>query len=213
MPVDDASVKYTAVVTSEGQYEFLKTPFGLSVSPTSFLRYIQHVFKDLVQQKVVITYMDDVIIPSVDEATGLQMLREVLRVAEEAGLDINWTKCRFLVRKVEFLRYEVSAGTISPSPNTVASVQMFPEPRSAEDVRRFLGMCGYFRKFVEGFSMLAKPLTDLTKKAVLFRFGDGERYSFEQLKNKLCSEPVLKIFNAKADTELHTDARRVTRRY
>lgn len=206
VPVDDASVKYTAFVTSDGQYEFLKTPFGLSVSPTSFLRYVQHVFKELVQKKVVITYMDDVIIPSVDEATGLQMLREVLQVAEKAGLVINWAKCRFLVRKVEFLGYELTAGMISPSPNTVAGVRKFPEPSTADEVRRFLGMCGYFRKFVDGFSMIAKPLTDLTKKSVVFRFGDGERFAFQQLKNALCSEPVLKIFDSKADTELHTDA-------
>lgn len=90
--------------------------------------------------------------------------------------------------------------------STVAGVRNFPELKSVEEVQRFLGMCGYFRKFVEGFAMLAKPLTELTKKGVKFNIGINERAAFEQLKQILSSDPVLKIFDSNAETELHTDA-------
>lgn len=206
VPVNAESVKYTSFVTYDGQYEFLKTPFGLSVSPTCFLRYVQYVFKSLVQQKVVITYMDDLIIPAIDEDDGIQKLKLVLDVASVAGLQISWEKCKYLQKQVEFLGYQISAGSLKPSPKNVASVRKFPEPKTVEEVQRFLGMCGYFRKFVQGFALVAKPLTNLTKKDQVFCFGIKEKVSFEHLKDILCSDPVLKIFDSNADTELHTDA-------
>lgn len=206
VPVNKESIKYTSFVTCDGQFEFLKTPFGLSVSPSSFLRYVQYVFKDLVQRSVVITYMDDIIIPAIDEVEAFEKLAEVLKVASLSGLQINWDKCRYLQRSVEFLGYVVAAGEILPSPNNISAINKFPEPKSVEEIQRFLGMCGYFRKFVEGFALLAKPLTELTKKDHVFEMGIKEKVSFENLKKVLCSDPVLKIFDSHAETELHTDA-------
>lgn len=206
VPMDDSSIKYTAFVTYDGQYEFLKTPFGLSVSPSSFLRYVHHVFKDLIRKGVVITYMDDLIIPSTDEDEGVQKFKQVLQVAERAGMDINWSKCKFLERKVVFLGFEVCDGNMKPSPETVSGVNKFPEPKNAEEVQRFLGLCGYFRKFVEGFALIAKPLSELLKKDKCFHFAEKARVAWKYLKNVLCNEPVLQIYDIKAETELHTDA-------
>lgn len=206
VPMHKDSIKYTSFVTCDGQFEFVKTPFGLSVSPSSFLRYVQYVFKDLVHKGVVITYMDDIIIPSVEEVDGFQKLKEVLEVSRKAGLQINWSKCRYLQHSVEFLGYKIAAGEIHPSPNNIAAITKFPEPKSVEGVQRFLGMCGYFRKFVDGFALLAKPLTELTKKDKVFEMGVKEKVSFEHLKKVLCSGPVLKFFDCNAETQLHTDA-------
>lgn len=174
--------------------------------PASFLRYVNHVFKDLVRKNIVITYIDDLIVPSVDYEEGVSKLEQVLEVAKAAGLNINWKKCRFLERKVEFLGYEIAEGGNKPSPNTVSGVSSYPEPKSVEEVQRFLGMCGYFRKFVEGFALIAKPLSSLTKKNSVFIFGEKERVAWNHLKKVLCSGPVLRIFDSKAETELHTDA-------
>lgn len=177
----------------------------MCLSPSSFLRNIQHVFRELVRDKVVITYMDDLIVPSIDEAEGVQKLKQVLKVAEAVGMNI-WSKCRFLERSVEFMGFEITDGAIKPTPKTVSGVVNFPEPKSVEEIQRFLGLCGYFRKFVEGFAIIAKPLTVLTKKDSLFKFHNEEQIAWNSLKNILCNEPVLRIFDSHAETQLHTDA-------
>lgn len=204
--VEKESQKYTSFVTYDGQYEFLKTPFGLSVSPSSFLRYVNYVFRDLIRTNIVIAYMDDIIIPSSNEADGLTNLKQVLEVAMHAGLKINWSKCLFLKRKVEFLGFEIEDGTIKPSPNTVKPVQNFPIPSNATDVQRFLGLCGFFRKFIKNFAVVARPLYELVKKDAQFKFLNDELIAFNSLKKYLCSEPVLRIYDSRATTELHTDA-------
>lgn len=206
VPMEKSSIRYTSFVTSEGQYEFLKTPFGLSVSPTSFLRYVHNVFKKLTQEKIIFTYMDDLIVPSIDEKEGITKMRQVLNTAEQAGLVLNWEKCSFLQRKVIFLGYEIAEGKRRPSPTTVEGVAKASEPKSVVEVQRFLGLCGYFRKFVEGFALISKPLTELTKKDAIFHFGEKERSAWEYLKKTLTNEPVLKIYDCELETELHTDA-------
>lgn len=116
VPMATESVKYTSFVTPQGQYEFLRTPFGLSVSPTSFLRFVHKVFRELVTKGVVVTYMDDVIIPAKDYEEALTKLSQVLEVAAENGLNMNWKKCKFLQEEVEFLGHIVTKGRIKRHP-------------------------------------------------------------------------------------------------
>lgn len=107
VPMDPDSTKYTAFVTQNGQYEFLFVAFGISNSPAVFCRFINAIFRDLMNKGIVVVYMDDVIIPSKDEAEGIEKLVMVLKVAEENGLHIRWKKCQFLQRSVNFLGYIV----------------------------------------------------------------------------------------------------------
>ncbi|XP_055527292.1 uncharacterized protein LOC129719903 [Wyeomyia smithii] len=123
VPVDDSSRKYTSFVTPFDQYEFLVTPFGLSTSPTVFLRYINDIFRDLIKKKVVVVYIDDLLIPAKDEPEALKKLTEVLAVAEQHGMRIKWSKCQFLKRKIEYLGYEVENGSMVPMENKIASIQ------------------------------------------------------------------------------------------
>lgn len=127
VPMNEKSRKYTAFVTPSGQYEFLKTPFGLCNSPTSFLRYVDEVFQDLIRRGVVFTYMDDIIIPGCDEKDALTKLSDTLTVAANNGLHINWKKCEFLQRRVEFLGHVIEDGSVKPSPFKVKAVRGFPQ--------------------------------------------------------------------------------------
>lgn len=206
VPIAEESRKYTSFVTPNGQLEFVKTPFGLCNSPTSFLRWIQEVFADLIRRKVLITYMDDLIIPGIDNKDAYSKLGETLKVAEENGLNINWNKCAFLQRKVEFLGYVIEDGNVYPSPAKIKAVQKFPEPTSKLHVQSFLGLAGYFRKFIKDYAKIAYPLSDLLKGDHPFRFGVEQRRAFQALKDILSREPVLRIFDPNAVTELHTDA-------
>ncbi|CAK9801710.1 Transposon Ty3-I Gag-Pol polyprotein [Anthophora plagiata] len=206
VPIEKNSRKYTAFVIPTDQYEFLKVPFGLCNSPAVFQQFINAVFKELIATGVVLTYMDDLIVPSIDLSCGIENLRLVLHVASEHGLSINWSKCCFLQTRVEYLGHIVENGNIQPSEHKTKAVMNFPKPRSARDVQSFLGLTGYFRKFVPQYSIIARPLSNLLKKDVKFKFEECEQEAFERLKSALSEKPALKLYRTGAETQLHTDA-------
>ncbi|GBO18018.1 Retrovirus-related Pol polyprotein from transposon 17.6 [Araneus ventricosus] len=130
--MEENSKKFTSFVTPDGQYEFNKVPFGLCNSPGIFQRFINHVFRDLLKEGIVIIYMDDIIISSIDERDGLKRLSRVLQTASEYGLELNLKKCNFLKSKIEFLGYIIENGKISPSLDKTVAVQNFPKPKSVK---------------------------------------------------------------------------------
>lgn len=115
-------------------------------------------------------------------------------------------KCNFMFTEVQYLGYRVSGEGIRPNDEGIVAIAEFAPPRDVRGVQRFLGMYAYFRKFIEGFSVLAKPLTDLTKKGVLFRFPEREMLAFTSFKSKLMATPLLTICSLRDETELHCDA-------
>ncbi|GBO22891.1 Transposon Tf2-9 polyprotein [Araneus ventricosus] len=204
--MEEDSKKFTSFVTHDGQYEFNKVPFGLCNSPSIFQRFINHVFRDLLKEGIVIIYMDDIIIPSIDELDCLKRLSRVLQTASEYGLELNLKKCNFLKSKIEFLGYIIVNGKISPSLDKTVVVQNFPEPKSVKQVQSFLGLTGYFRKFIQNYALVAKPLSDLLRDNTEFHFGPEQKSAFQTLKQKLSENPVLHIFKQGAKLQLHTDA-------
>ena len=158
VPVDEASIKFTAFVTPCGQYEFLKTPFGLSISPTVFQRFINDIFRELIERKIVIIYIDDLLILAKDEKEALERLKMVLEIAAKHGLKIKWKKCQLLKTKIEHLGHVIDNGVIRPTPDKTLAVYNFREPTNFKEIQQFLGLTGYFRKFVEGYSIIAKPI-------------------------------------------------------
>jgi len=116
VPIEVESRKFTSFVTHNGQYEFTLVPFGISNSFAVFCRYVGAVLRDLMQSNKIVVYIDDIIIPTADEESGLSVLKEVLEVASKAGLRINWEKGQFLKRKITFL---IENGTIAPTDDKV----------------------------------------------------------------------------------------------
>lgn len=174
-----------------------------------FQRFINDIFRELIEKKIVIVYIDDLLIPAKDEKEALERLKMVLEIAEKHGLKIKWKKCQLLKRKIEHLGHEIDNGVIRPTPDKIVAVTNFPEPSSFKEVQQFLGLTGYFRKFVEGYSIIAKPLTDLLRKETVFVFGPSEREAVVKLKEALCGKPALKLYSPSALTELHTDASKI----
>lgn len=206
VPIDENSIKYTAFVVPDGHFEFLKVPFGLCNSPGVFQRFVRAVFRTLITNGVVLVYLDDLIIPAITEEDALQKLKQVLKVASEYGLIINWNKCELMVKKVEYLGYIIEAGHIRPSERKISAVVNFPEPKTIRQIQSFLGLTGYFRKFIPNFALHARPLSQLLKNGVKFVFGEKERLTFNSLKNFLIKKPILNLYQCNAETELHTDA-------
>lgn len=206
VPIEGNSTKYTSFVTHNGQYEFLRCPFGLCNSPAVFQRFIAHIFRPLTEKGVAIYYMDDVIIPSRDEVEGIRRLKLVLDCARDYGLQIRMGKCQLLKRKVEFLGFIIKDGSVQPSDGKTIAIRKFPEPKTYKQLQSFLGLTGYFRKFIAGYATIAKPLSDLLRKDTPFVFHDVQRTAFTKLKDLLTNEPVLHIYQQGREVELHTDA-------
>lgn len=206
VPIEEESRKYTAFTVPSGQYEFNCAPFGFCNSPAYFSRYILAVFWELIAEKILILYIDDLLIPSSNVKEGLQRLRRVLNVASDYGLKINWKKCEFLRERVKYLGHVVEAGRISVSDDKTDAVKHFPIPKDARSLRSFLGLTGYFRMFIPQYALVARPLSDLLKKNVEFKFGEAQVNAFETLRRALSEKPVLHLYRTSAETELHTDA-------
>ncbi|GFW21042.1 retrovirus-related Pol polyprotein from transposon 17.6 [Trichonephila clavipes] len=204
--VDEDCRKYTSFIVPDGQFEFNKVPFGISTSPGVFHRYVSSIFRDLTRKGIVICYLHDLVIPAKNEQEGLEKLKIIFEVAKKYGLEIKFKKCQFLKKKIEFLGHIVESGTIKPSPTKTLAVRKFPEPTTIKQVQSFLGLTGYFRKYIKDYSKIAKPLSDSTRKENLFVFGIQQKEAFEKLKKIMSEGPILHLYKYGRKTELHTDA-------
>ena len=193
----------TAFVTPFGKYEFLMVPFGLAQAPAYFQLLMNKVLKGL---KFAMTYLDDIIIFSQDETQHLEHLEIVFSHLREAGLKMKRSKCDFFKSEIHYLGHLISPEGISPLPNKLDSIKHMPVPNSAKEIKQFLGLTGYYRKFVPRFADISRPLTTLTKKDAKFEWTSACQQSFELLKEALCGEPVLKYADTSKPYTLYTDA-------
>lgn len=210
IPVEETSRKYTSFITSSGQYEFLRTPFGLSTCPAVFQRFINTIFSKLIYDGTILTYLDDIIIPSRTEEEGLEKFQTVLTIARDYGLEINWKKSSMMKRKIDFLGYNIQNGTIHVSESKTKDIQKYREPETQKQVQQFLRFTNYFRRFIENYAMIAKPLSDLIRKDSKFIFDNEQRQAFQKLKKLVMEHPILRLYKYGLETEVHTDASKFT---
>lgn len=189
-----------------GITSFSGWPFGLCNSPAIFQKFINVIFKDFIHEGIVLAYMDDLIVSSVNCETSLRNLERVLSVASRNSLAINWKKCNLLRTRVEYLGHVIENGCIRPSEHKTSAIRDFPTPTTIRQVQSFLGLTGYFRKFIAGYSVIARPLTNLLKTEIKLRFDMCEKDFFERLKFMLINKPALNLYRVRAENELHTDA-------
>lgn len=205
IPMAEDSRHLTAFVTPDGHYEFKRMPFGLANAPAVFQRIINNMLGAR-RFESALAYLDDILVPSVGLEQGFERLEAVLKLLRENGLTLKLSKCRFFENTLNYLGYEISAEGVRPNENKVLAVKDFPIPKNVHEVRQFLGLAGYFRKFIRGFGEIARPLTSLLKKDSSFRWTEVEMEAYTILKDKLVERPILALYNPKLDTELHTDA-------
>ena len=193
----------TAFVMPFGKYKFLMVPFGLAQAPAYFQLLMNKVLKGL---KFTMMYLDDIIIFSQDELQHLEHLEIVFSRLREAGLKMKHSKCDFFKREIHYLGHLISPEGISPLPNKLDSIRHMPVPNSTKEIKQFLGLTGYYRKFVPRFADISRPLTTLTKKDAKFEWTSACQKSLELLKEGLCGEPVLKYADTSKPYTLYTDA-------
>ena len=185
-------VPKTTFKTRYGHYEFLVMPFGLTNAPTFFMDLMNRIFQPYLDQFVIV-FIDDILIYSGSKEDHEEHLRVVLQILRENQLYAKFSKCQFWLDSVTFLGHVISAEGVYVDPQNIEAIVNWKPPTNVTEIRSFLGLAGYYRKFVEGFSKLAAPLTKLTRKEEKFVWSEACQQSFDELKRKLTSAPVLTL--------------------
>lgn len=205
IPISKSSQDKTAFITPDGQYEYLRVPFGLVNAPSVFQRTINKILLEA-KVKYALVYMDDILIPARSFQEGMARLEEVLTLLRKGGLTLKLAKCNFFFEEIDFLGFEVSASGIKPGMRKTEAVGKFPTPKSQHELRQFIGLASFFRRFVRGFAVICKPLTDLLKKDCPWKWATEQEEAFHKIKEILVSRPILTLYDPKRETQLHTDA-------
>src|SRR6218665_664524 len=195
----------TAFVTRGGYYQFKVLPFGLTGSPSCFSRLMTLIMSGL-NFTTCLIYLDDIIIFSSDLDTHLERLILVLKRLTAANLKLKPSKCHLLQRKVLFLGHVVSGSGVATDPAKVDAVKNWPIPTKLKEVRAFMGLCSYYRKFVPDFARIGRPLHAMTKKDTRFIWTEECNEAFLSLKTHLTEAPILALPNDIGSFILHTDA-------
>lgn len=201
----EASEK-TAFITADTTGEFNRMPFGLSGAVAEFTRLMQRVLSPL-QGFRVRNYLDDMVVDGKNWTELLTNLRAVLEKIREARLTLKPSKCSFGAKQINFLGFVVEDGEIRPGVEKVRAIEEYPVPKDVHEVRRFLGLTGFFRRFVNKYAVVAEPLTRLMRGGQLFKWSGEQQAAFDLVRRNLTSDTVQTMFRKEAAcTELHTDA-------
>ena len=198
-------VPKTAFRTRYGHYEYLVMPFGVTNAPGVFMDYMNRIFHPYLDSFVVV-FIDDILVYSKTREEHEEHLRVVLQTLKDNRLYAKLSKCDFWLEEVSFLGHVISKGGIAVDPSKVEAVMSWESPKSVFEIRSFLGLAGYYRRFIEGFSKLALPLTKLTRKGQVFVWDAQCESSFRTLKERLTTAPVLVLPNPSESFVVYCDA-------
>ncbi|PIK52385.1 Retrovirus-related Pol polyprotein from transposon, partial [Apostichopus japonicus] len=203
--MDESDREKTAFITHSGLYQFCVMPFGLCNAPATFERLMEKILSGL-QWQTCLVYLDDVIIFGKNFEEHIAAIDDVFTRFKLAGLKLSPKKCFLFKQKVEFLGHVVSKDGVSTDPSKVAVVKNWPRPNCVRDVRGFVGLCSYYRKFVKNFTLIARPLHRLTEKGKRFLWNEECEEAFNALKVALTSTPILAFPTPSDKYILDTDA-------
>ncbi|GKB39058.1 putative reverse transcriptase domain-containing protein [Tanacetum coccineum] len=190
--VREQDIPKTAFRTRYGHYEFQVMPFGLTNAPAVFMDLMNRVCKPYLD-KFVIVFIDDILIYSKDKKEHEEHLKAILELLKKEKLYAKFSKCEFWIPKVQFLGHVIDSRGIHVDPAKIESIKDWASPKTPTEIRQFLGLAGYYRRFIEGFSKIAKSMTKLTQKGIKFDWGEKEENAFQLIKQKLCSAPILDL--------------------
>ncbi|XP_063060131.1 uncharacterized protein LOC134453222 [Engraulis encrasicolus] len=209
VPLTTAAKEKTAFATPGGLYQYTRLPFGLHGAPATFQRLMDRVLAP--HKRYAAAFLDDVVIQSPDWDSHLPRVQAVLNSLREAGLTANPKKCRLAFSETNYLGYTIGRGLVKPQEAKLRAIQDWPRPITKKQVRAFLGLAGYYRRFISNFASIAAPLTELTTKrhSRMVGWNPAAEAAFIGLKEALCSSPVLVAPDFKREFIVQTDASEV----
>ena len=206
VPISEQDKEKTAFRTSSGQlFEFNQVPFGLCNATATFSRLMDRVLAGL-HWETYLFYLDDIIVFSSTWEEHLSRLREVFERLRHAKLKLGGAKCTFTAKEVSYLGHRVTEEGLLPDPSLLAAIRDIPPPKTATEVRSFLGLAGYYRRYVKGFAAIAAPLHALTRKDAVFHWSEDCQNAFDQLKLRLTTSPITAFPDFSQEFRLYTDA-------
>lgn len=195
----------TAFNVENGHYEYVRLPMGLKNAPATFQRVMDNTLKGL-QNDICLVYMDDIVIFSVSLQEHIINLRKVFQRLRETNLKIQLDKSEFLKKEVAFLGHIVTPDGVKPNPDKIKAILNYPIPKTIKEIKGFLGLLGYYRKFIKNFAKLAKPLTLCLKKGSKIEHNEAFLKCFDECRNILTNEPLLQYPDFTKPFNLTTDA-------
>lgn len=205
VPLAKESRELTAFSTGQGHYHFKRLVMGLSSAPSTFQKMMANVLSGLIGIKCLV-YLDDIIVYAKNLSDHNNKLINVFERLRIHNLKIEPDKCEFLKRQVLFLGHIVTEAGLCPDPAKVTAVMSFPVPKNVKQIKSFLGLSGYYRKFINNYSAIANPMTNLLRKDIKFNWDENCQQAFDKLKEILCSEPILQYPDFTKEFILTTDA-------
>ena len=203
--VREEDIPKTAFRTRYGHYEFQVMPFGLTNAPAVFMDLMNRVCKPYLD-KFVIVFIDDILIYSKSKEEHEEHLKAILELLKNEKLYAKFSKCDFWIRKVQFLGHVIDSQGLHVDPAKIEAIKDWETPKTPTEIRQFLGLAGYYRRFIEGFSKIANPLTKLTQKNQKYEWGEKQEFAFQLLKQKLCSAPILALPEGMENFVVYCDA-------
>ncbi|XP_071933809.1 uncharacterized protein [Coffea arabica] len=207
LKIKKEDIPKTTFNTRYGYFEFTVMPFGLTSAPAAFMDLMQRVFKKYLDQFVVV-FIDDILIYSKTREEHVKHLELVLQILREHKLYAKFSKCEFWLEEISFLGHKVSEEGIAVDPAKVEAVMLWKQPETPTEVRSFLGLAGYYRRFIKDFSKIVGPMTELTKKGNKFIWTPKCESSFRELKKRLTSAPFLVLPDGGEGYVVYSDASR-----
>ncbi|PIC13741.1 hypothetical protein B9Z55_027598 [Caenorhabditis nigoni] len=189
IPVEPTHCARTAFACHLGVFEYIRMPMGLKGSPGTFQRVMNAMIKEM--QARVFVYVDDMVLTSETAEQHLKDVEEVLDKIEKSGMKLRPEKCKFAATEIHYLGFVLSKSGIRPNPEKTRAIDQYPTPRTVKQVRAFIGMSGFYRRFIANFSKIAAPILDLTRKDFPFEWTEECKQGFEELKAALTSNPIL----------------------
>nr|GEW89709.1 putative reverse transcriptase domain-containing protein [Tanacetum cinerariifolium] len=203
--VREEDIPNTAFKTRNGHYEFQVMSFGLTNAPVVFMDLMNRVCKPYLDRFMII-FIDDILIYSKNRKEHEEYLKLILKLLKEEELYAKFSKCEFWLSKVKFLGHVIDSEGIHVDPAKIKAIKDWESPKTSTEIRQFLGLAGYYRRFIEGFSKIARPMTKLTQKSVKFVWGEKAEAAFQLLKKKLCSALILALPEGSENFVVYCDA-------
>ena len=206
MPITECDKAKTAFRTSSGQlYKFNQVPFGLCNAPATFSRLMDRVLSGL-HWETCLFYLDDIIVFSSTWEEHLARLRQVFERLKHANFKLGAEKCTFAMKKVSYLGHRVTEEGLLPDSSLLAAIREIPPPKTATEIRSFLGLAGYYRRYVKNFAAIAGPLHALTRKDAVFHWSAECQTAFDKLKTLLTTSPITAFLDFSQAFRVYTDA-------